>query len=165
MVQEPALKALLQAQAVEQEGLQFYRQVAERLQDDKAGLTLIMLARDEQDHLRMVQAQLQALRDGKGWLSFPEVTAVEPIDWDKPLFPKEREALEAIPAESSDLDALRYGLGIESRSWELYFRAAQATSDPRGQAMYQYLAHAERQHFIILMMRFEGVAGPSGWTY
>ena len=161
MLSEAEVKALSQALAIEEEGLSFYHQAADRVADATTRATFSDLARDEEDHRRMVQAQYQALAQGRGWLPVPR--AVEPADLDKPLFPKGREGLEkAIRRDTAELEALWFGLDIENRSFEPYTRLAR--ENPAGRQMYDYLAQAERTHFNILMMRYEAALGRSpGW--
>ena len=165
MEDEPTLRALRQAQALELEGIRFYDTAAHEAQDAQVRQTFRDLASDERDHLRLIQAQLQALKEGTGWRTFPETAAIKPLNGDKALFVRGWEALQqAAPPGATPLEALRFGLEIENRSFELYWRAAQETSAPEGRAMFQSLAQAERDHFDILMMRYESLAGPAGWT-
>lgn len=161
--ERPELRSLLQAWALEEEGINFYRGAAERTGDPSGQQMFLALARDEEDHLRMLERQWQALSGGEGWLPLSGVK-VEPIDWEKPLFPGGREGLErAIRRDTAEKDALWFGLDIEIRSYQLYTQAAKDTVDPRGREMYQFLAQAERRHFDTLMLRYEAIAGPSGW--
>ncbi len=102
-------------------------------------------------------------REGK-WIGSPEIKPVS-ISLDKPLFPKGREALEkAITTKSSDWDALLFGLDIETRSYDLYRKAASETNDPLGKQMFEFLAGEERGHFDILMMRYDSLFGPIAWS-
>lgn len=158
-----ALTALRQAMQIEAEGHQFYVKAAEATEDEKVQQTFRALAKDEENHLRMVRRQYDSLTSAKEWVTFPEAKG-KPIDLDKPLFPKGREALEkAVAAKSGDLDALLFGLDIESRSHELYRKAALETPSAQGKAMYEFLVGEEQSHFDILMMRYEYIAGPIGW--
>lgn len=157
------LQALAQARAIEAAGISFYRAAADRTQDPSGREMFLALARDEEDHLRLVESQWQALASGQGWLALLDIK-VEPINREKPLFPGGREGLErAIRRDTPEQEALWFGLDIEIRSYQFYTRAAGETSDPRGQQMFYYLSQAEQKHFAILMLRYEGVAGPSGW--
>ena len=87
------------------------------------------------------------------------------VDWNKPLFPA-RETLEkAISPKSADMDAVLFGLGIESKSWELYRQAAQETGDPLGKDMFEFLAGQEKSHFETLMMRYDFLSQqPIAWN-
>src|SRR3990172_2577297 len=155
----PALTALRQAMQLEAEGYQFYTKAAQTAKDEKVKETFGILARDEDNHLNMVRRQYDSLTSAMKWVSFPEAKA-RPIDLSKPLFPKGKEALEkAAATKSGDLDALLFGLDIESKSYDLYRKAALETASAQGKTMYQFLAGEEQRHFEILMMRYEYLAG------
>jgi rubrerythrin len=158
-------KAILnRAMQVEQEGYEFYRKAAQATQDEKGQETFRMLASDEQNHLRLIKRQHDALTSENKWVSSPEIKPVQ-IDLGKPLFPKGSEAMEkAIKTKSRDSDALLFGLDIESKSFDMYRRAALDTADALGKAMFEFLAGEEKGHFDILMMRYEYLAGPMGWS-
>jgi rubrerythrin len=159
-----ALQALRQAIRLEQDGYDFYTEAAERTTDPRGKEMFVSLADDEKLHLRIVQDQYEALKGGKGWVSFSETMAFGFIDLDKPLFPPEKEALEkAIGPEASDTDALLFALQIENESYELYRKSAAETTDPAGKAMYQLLASQERTHFDILMLNYEHLVSTGSW--
>ena len=87
------------------------------------------------------------------------------VDLDEPLFPRGREALKKVVADKpSDLDALLFGLEVENKSYDLYRMAASGTNDPLGKEMFEFSAEQERGHFNSLMMRYEYLAGPTGWS-
>ncbi|MGA9349414.1 MAG: ferritin family protein [Anaerolineae bacterium] len=165
MQEDPvALQALRQAIRLEQDGYKFYIKAAERTVDLRGQEMFLSLADDEELHLRIVQDQYEALKGGRGWVSFSEVLELKPVDLDKPLFPPEREGLEkAIDPKASDTDALLFGLQIENESYELYRKAASETADPVGKAMYQRLASQERTHFDILMLNYEHLVSAGSW--
>ncbi|MFB0545442.1 MAG: ferritin family protein [Anaerolineae bacterium] len=155
-----ALSALTQAIRLEKEGREFYLKAAEWTSDPKGQEMFRSLAEDEELHLKIVQRQYDALADEGKWVRLPEVEKVEPIDLDKPLFPKGREALkEAIPEEASQDDALLFALGLENNSFELYRKAVQETEEPVGKEMYLFLANTERHHFDVLMANYEALYG------
>ena len=161
---DTALAILKRAMQVEQEGCEFYLKVAQTTQDEKGQETFRALASDEQNHLRLIKRQYDALTSENKWVSSPEIKPVQ-IDLGKPLFPEDSEALEkVIKTKSRDSDALLFGLDIESKSFDMYRRAAVETADALGKAMFEFLAGEEKSHFDILMMRYEYLSGPTGWS-
>jgi rubrerythrin len=158
-----ALEIVKQSMAIEQQGREFYLKAAQTTQDEKGQETFRELADDEMEHFTLLQRQYDALKELKKWIDLPEVKKTQ-IDLDKPLFPKGKEVLEkAITAKSSDLDAVLFGLDIEIKSYDLYRQAALKISDALGKAMFEFLMGEEKNHFDILMMRYEYLAGPVGW--
>ncbi len=161
---DTALTILKRAMQVEQEGREFYLKAAQTTQDEKGQETFRALASDEENHLRLIKRQHDALTSESMWISSPEVKPVR-IDLDKPLFPEGKEALDrAVKAKSSDSDALLFGLDIETRSYDFYRKAASETVNQLGKAMFEFLAGEEKHHFDIVMMRYEYLAGSSGWS-
>jgi rubrerythrin len=158
-----ALEILRQAMQFEQEGREFYLKAAQTTENKKGQEMFHRLASDEKNHFDLLKRQYNALKQDGRWIQFPQAKKT-PIDLDKPLFPKGKEALEkAVTAKSSDLDALLFGLDIENRSYDFYRQAAMKTTDALGKAVFEFLAGEERSHFDILMMRYEYLAGPAGW--
>lgn len=161
---EAALSILKRAMQIEQEGHEFYRKAAQTTRDEKGQETFSILANDEQNHLRLIQEQYDALTNENRWVSSSEIKPT-PIELTDSLFPGGREALEKmVTTRSGDLDALLFGLEIEDKSYDLYRTAAASTTDPLGKDVFAFLAGQEREHFNILMMRYEYLAGPIGWS-
>lgn len=77
------LQVLQQAMKIEQDGRQFYLAAAERTQSP-AGQTLFrQLAKDEEEHYRLLKGQFDALSEGQPWVDYPQaakrVAALQPI--------------------------------------------------------------------------------------
>ncbi len=87
-----ALAILKQAMQIEQEGYEFYQKAERTTQDEKGRETYSALADDEQNHLRLIRRQYEALTSEARWVSLPEIKPT-PMDLDKPLFPGSKEAL------------------------------------------------------------------------
>ena len=154
-----ALEILKQAMQIEQEGHEFYLKTAQSTQDEGGKNTFRTLANDEKNHLSLAARQYNSLKEDQVWIELPKAKT-ESIDADKPLFPRDRAA---IPVSSDAADALLFGLDIETKSYELYSKAASKTSNPRGKAMYEFLAMEEIRHFDLLMMRYDQLSGAPGW--
>lgn len=164
MVDNKALEALQQATRLETEGQQFYLKAADQTKDARGKDMFRSLAKDEATHLRLVQDQYQSLKQTGEWAAEPKLK-VKPVDLDKPLFPKGKQAVEkVVKSDFTEVDALLFALDIESQSYNLYRKAAQETASDRGKEVYTFLAGEEQAHFDILMMRYEFVAGPQAWT-
>jgi len=161
---DTALAILKRAMQIEQEGREFYMKAAQITRDEKGQETFCALASDEENHLRLIHRQHDALTSESMWISSPEVKPVQ-IDLDKPLFPEGKEALDkTVTAKSSDSDALLFGLDIEAKSFDMYHRAAVETADALGKAMFEFMAGEEKGHFDILMMRSEYLVRSMGWS-
>ncbi|MEE9202631.1 MAG: ferritin family protein [Dehalococcoidia bacterium] len=159
-----ALSVLREAMRLETEGRQFYRRAAEAIQDETLRQTFADLAGDEETHLKVVQQQYQALSEGGPWQDTPGIPRSR-SDWDRPLFPRGREAVrQALASTDTPQEALLFGLSIETLSFDLYHRAATEEEAAQAQAVFQFLSGEERHHWDLLMMRYEALTGPTGWT-
>ena len=61
-------------------------------------------------------------------------------------------------------EKLGYRFTSETKGFDMYRRAAIETADTFGKAMFEFLAGEEKSHFDILMMRYEYLFGPTGWS-
>ncbi|MBI4333404.1 MAG: ferritin family protein [Chloroflexi bacterium] len=160
-----ALAALRHAIRLEVEGRDFYTHAAHTTEDEKGVQTFLLLAKDEGNHLELLQKQYDSLKDTGTWTDFSQLPR-QRIDLDRPIFPRGMEEIEkTVEKHTTELDALLFGLNVETRSYDLYRQAARETPAPQARAMYEFLAAQEQDHFNILMMRYEGMAGPVGWRY
>ncbi len=161
---ETALTILDQAMAIEREGQAFYLKAA-RIARDQAGQDMFRtLAGEEQVHYDVLRREHAALSSRGSWV--PAEVAEAPANLAKQLFPKGVRGLEAaVHPETSERDALLFGLGIESRSFALYRRSGEETDDPIARQTFESLAGQEQNHFDTLMMRFESLFGSVTWQY
>lgn len=154
-----ALEVLTKALRLEQDGHKAYSQAAARARDPETAETFRTLAEDEKNHMDYIQRQVDALHAGESWVPVPELAGVDPVDKEAPVFPAGKKALEDLPADASDEDALLFGLNAEVKSHELYRDAAGQTDNPDARRMFEALAAVEQKHFDLLMMRYESLYG------
>jgi len=158
------LTVLKQALELEQRGHEFYTQAAERIMDPTGKEMLLSLAGDEVLHQKVIQRQIDALGEGKGWVLPEDIPGVD-ADLRSPLFPAGKVELDkAIRPDASDLDALLFALKIENDSFDLYAEQAQKATDPNARRLYEFLADAERTHFNLLMANYESLNSKAGWV-
>ena len=153
------LTILAQAMKLEEQGREFYLQAAQRSEDPETAAMFRTLASDEVHHYNYLQRQYNALSEGEGWVPIPELEGVEAIDVEAPIFPSGLAALEELPEDSTDEDALLFGLGVELKSFELYSQSAEEAASDAARRLFRWLAAAERQHFDTLMQRYESRFG------
>lgn len=163
---EPVLQALHQGIQTEIQGLTFYRKAAARTSDPKGQGVFRSLMRDEEMHLRLLQVQYGALVDEGRWLEMEQARELEPGRAVATLFPQEDEALAALlPAEGDDLQALQLALDFERRGYQMYRRQAEATADPAGRALYDFLAAQEQKHYDFIHRALEYLQTQGAWFY
>ena len=149
------IDVLAEALKLERDGQEFYTMMVGRVTDSAGKAMFQQLADDEVDHFNYITRQYEALQAGHGWAVIPEMDLVESIDAVSLVFPSGTRALNALPENASEEDALLFGLTIEDTSFKLYHTSAQQADDPEAKRLFLQLSGAERRHFDILMQRYE----------
>jgi rubrerythrin len=159
-----AIEALEGAKCLEEEGQALYRKAAERTTSDKGKAFFRFMIREEVMHERLIQRQIDILTGEGAWAKLPEVTAAT-CDLTEAIFPRGREGLEkAVPADTTDTEALIMAMEWETKSYDKYRRRAQEETVPLAREMYEFLASQERVHFDLLMTNYEALVNLGGWA-
>lgn len=162
---------LRRGMSLERDGYRFYTQVAERASGVRGREMFRDLARQEEQHLRLLLAEYYALDKGRGWLSYEEaMRASFPLDPANPDLPGQ-EPPEPLPvftparqvSLAGDIAALEFGLETERLSRELYARAAQESTDPLARQAYQFLTRQEEEHYRLLQNTHEYLTRHQTW--
>jgi rubrerythrin len=159
------IEVLRQALQLEKKGKTFYLDAAERSTDAETKEMYRLLAEDEVKHYQYVQRQYDDLEAGKGWTSIPEmdqVDALETASLDSHgdlIFPPGKEAIEVLPDDASEEDALIFALSVEDKSFTMYRDGSEQAEDTEAKQMFLQLAAAEHTHFNVLMQRYESRYG------
>ena len=151
--------ALTQALKLEQDGREFYTQMAQSVSDEETKALFAQLAKDEVDHYNYIQRQYQTLDEGGKWEPISEMETVTQLDAVSLVFPSGKMVLEALPPNPTEEDALLFGLVIEDKSFKLYYNSAQQAQEDAVKTWFLQLAAAEQHHFEILMQRYESRFG------
>jgi rubrerythrin len=153
------MDVLVQAMKLESDGRKFYETIAAHMTDPEAAAMFERLAADEVDHYNYIERQYLALEAGQGWSAIPEMATVAVIDAVSVVFPPEKQVLAELPSSPSEEDALLFALGVEDKSFKLYYNSAQIVQDPEAKQLFMQLAGAEQTHFNVLMQRYDSSYG------
>jgi rubrerythrin len=151
------IDVLAEALKLERDGQEFYTKMVGQVLDEAGKAMFQQLADDEVNHYNYIERQYKALQEGKGWSTIPEMALVDSIDAISLVFPSGEKAIQDLPAEPTEEDALLFGLGIEDKSFKLYHSSAERADDPEAKKLFLQLSGAERRHFEILMQRYESL--------
>ncbi len=149
---EAAVATLELAIQTERDGWRFYEEAARRTRDPDGQRLFASLADDERMHERILQKELERVREGQ---------PLEPIQMGQaaaPLFPYERLA-ENVREHTGELSALRMGYLIERDAVAFYSRAAENADDPILKDLFEQLVHWEREHQRVLEEAYRFLAG------
>ncbi|MBN2002134.1 MAG: ferritin family protein [Anaerolineae bacterium] len=149
------MNVLSQALKLESDGREFYLHMAEIVEDEDGKQMFQHLADDESHHYKYIERQYEALREGRGWAPISEMGAPEELDAVSLVFPPKTAVAQVLPKNPTEEDALVFALGVEDKSFQLYYNSAQIAKDPDARMLFSQLATAEHTHFNILMQRYE----------
>jgi len=167
---ERALGVVRRAIRNEIAGQSFYSDAAFRCIDPWAKETFAMLAREEDDHTRLLLAEYEALLSQGCWLD-PEAAWKRSagVDITRFIFPDEEPAEElfpphwpagqAIDRRANDLDALAFAIRLELAAIEMYGTSSQTTDDPAAQKAYGFLVDEETRHSRQFKAQWQRLAG------
>jgi rubrerythrin len=159
-----ALTALEKAMEVERKGKAFYEQAAQHVQDPMGKSVFETLARDEVEHLRLLQAEFEAIEQQQEWIELDEAKVCEPHGPLK-VFPEASTAPLVLPEAASDLDALQIAMKFEQDGYDSYIRAATETDDPKGKMVYEFLAEQENAHYVFLQKTYDYLVSEGAWYF
>ncbi|MGQ9586255.1 MAG: ferritin family protein [Anaerolineae bacterium] len=157
---QEAVRALQWAAATEWYGHRFYTAAARQTKADRGQEFFHSLARDESEHLHIILAELEALKAGRGWLTYEEAIKT-PVEFDitgpnpfpeaaegmEMLFPSVKEVGGVVDQVATDVAALGLALEFERRGYEMYTRQAELATDEKARQAYKILAKEENRHY------------------
>ena len=151
------LEAIQTAIEAERSARQFYLEAAEKAHNSQGKALLLELADFEAYHEKKLR-QLVASLNANAYIEYEgrELSAPQPESgtWDRG---------EASPQEMADILAL--AMDTEKKAQERYESLAEATSDPKGKAMFERLALEEATHHRILSDEFYSLSNKGLWVW
>ena len=159
-----ALTALERAMEVERQGKVFYEEAADHVQDPMGKAVFQTLARDEVEHLRLLQAEYEAVEKNQEWMELNEAKVCVPQTPLK-VYPGKREVALIIPPSASDLDALKMAMDFEQSGYNAYVKAGAETDDPRGKEIFGFLAKQENSHYAFLQKTYDYLTSEGAWYF
>ncbi len=166
---ENALTILRSAIHSEIAGQRFYLDASFTCIDPRAKEVFATLARDEEEHSRLLLLEYESLTSLGRWqdpvtvlssdvdvditrFSFPD----EPVTDE--LFPSDWQASQAVDRRSDDMDALAIGIHLEIKAIELYGDAAAMAQETAARQAYEFLVSEENRHLQQLKDQWERLA-------
>ena len=159
-----ALAALEKAMEVERQGKAFYEEAAGRMQDAAGKAVFQTLAKDEVEHIRLLQAEYDQIVNDSEWMELDEAKVCEP-QTPLRLFPDQRDAALVIPANATDMDALKLAMDFEERGYKAYKKAQKGTDDPNGEKVFAFLAKQENNHYVFLQNTYDYLTNEGAWYF
>jgi rubrerythrin len=165
-----ALAVIRQAIYNEIAGQRFYSDAAFYCIDPWAKEAFATLAREEEDHTRLLLIEYEALTAEGRWID-PETAMASDADVDitrftfpddpvtEQLFTAHGSASDVVDRRADDLTALALGIGMEKKAIALYGEQASVAVDAAAQQAYEFLVREETRHYHQLKHQWERLAG------
>ncbi|MFC2163124.1 ferritin family protein [Candidatus Altiarchaeota archaeon] len=144
---ENALDVLETAMQLEKDGLRFYHQVSENIEDKQVADVFQKLGRDEADHLEFLEMQYESLAKSESWMVFQELYREDETADDRPAHLLDNEKIHHLIHEGmTSAQAVKVGIKLEKDSVRFYELQSKSCGDPSGQQMYLKLMDFEKGH-------------------
>lgn len=162
MNENTTLAAILtQAMQLEREGHAFYLAAAEQTQAEAGRRMFLSLARDEMQHLQLLDGVYRSWLAKGAWPSSAEL-ALAPRQA-LPVFPPVGLVAASVPPRTGELEALRQGIAAEESSIALYRQGLETAALPQAQEFYEYLVQQEEGHRTILQGEYDHLTHTGFW--
>ena len=147
---------------MEIDGKAFYLKASQR-SSNRLGKDLFQqLANEEDVHRKKFEQIYEAIKRGQGW---PDVEP--PAEKGKRLKSLFSEATRALGIKvkvgESELEAIKIGLDMEKKSYDLYHSRSEEEALPVEKRFYEALAGEERGHYLALTDSLQYLSNPAGW--
>lgn len=134
-----ATEALTIARKLEREGIDFYNEFLEAVDDPKIKEVLLYLLDEEVEHLKLFETMLE--RENPEWLENDEESILDVVDDDVFALPKAQTFV-------NDVDrVIQLGIDIEKRSLAFYLEIAKHTTSEEGKRVLQKIIGEEKKHW------------------
>jgi rubrerythrin len=137
-----AIDAVKTAILTEMQGYELYKAAAERTTDPEARRMFHLLAKEEEQHNKMLHDQFRSLMQAKKWAPPPTLAHGEGFEdlvadeaWRKSL-----------RFGSMELSVVSLGASLEAKAISFYKKAMQSTTDPEGRDVFGWLVGWEEGH-------------------
>jgi rubrerythrin len=163
---QEALKALESAIQMEVEGHQFYVKAASGVSWPEGAKTLLDLAKDEMEHIRILRAEHASLVAGQEWLSVEKVAPRLASGEAKPLpvFEKDAAVIAGMVDDRADaLDVLEVAIKSEYKSHTFYAGQLKIAVSPEARAIFGWLVKEEKGHQATLTDYAQYIGAQGEW--
>ena len=152
-----ARDALEMAITNEQQGLHFYNHALEATRDTMTREVFTRLAAEEKEHLAVLQAEFDTLRQRHDWLD--DEPALLQFDYERleSIFPKGREHIRQMVRSASPTEALQAAMDAERRSYEFFRHYANQVDKPQGRTIFEQFADEEERHLTVIREAYDAL--------
>ncbi len=137
-----AIDAVKTALLTEMQGYELYRAAAERTADPDARRMFQLLAKEEEQHKKMLFDQFHSLMQEKKWAPPPTLAHGEGFE----DLVADEEWRKSLHFGTMELSVVSLGASLEAKAIAFYNKAMEDTTDPEGKKVFQWLVGWEHGH-------------------
>jgi len=140
------------AHNTELRGYYFYKAASEMMSDEKGRDVFSHLASEEIDHIRVIKALAESLKDGLGWMSYAEAVKKGSEDTKEglPIYQGKNELIERFDANQSDITAIDIAIENEEKAVVFYKSLLERATDELAKELLSELLQMEEAHLKLL---------------
>ena len=154
-------KAIKTAIKMEEDGIDFYQKAAKKTSHPFGKKMFSSFVGDEKRHLTVLKDVFADLKFSDFDRFFKEKKPREKI---KTVFEEiKNEIKERIAANPDEIEALKIGMDMESKSSEFYRGALEKTQDSRLKAFFRRLIEEEKEHYQLLQNTYSYIKDSGDW--
>jgi rubrerythrin len=163
---QEALAALEMAIQMEVEGEEFYTKAAGQVTWPEGNETLLDLARDEQEHIRILKEEHASLLAGNDWLKAEQVAPSLNTGKTLPVFEKDEAVIAGMVDDRADaLEVIDMAIKNEYKSHTFYAEQAARAANPEAKAIFNWLVKEEKTHQAILTDYAKYIGAHEQWLF
>ena len=146
---------------MEEDGVEFYQKAARETSHPFGKRMFLSFAEDEKRHLTVLKNILTDLKFSDFDQFFQEKTPRQKI---KTVFREvKNQVKERIAANADELEALKIGMDMESKSSEFYQAALEKTQDSHLKPFIRRLIEEEKEHYQLLQNTYSYLEDSGDW--
>jgi len=163
---QEALAALEMAIQMEIEGDAFYTKAANQVTWPEGKETLLDLAKDEQEHIRILKEEHAALLAGNDWLKADQVAPSLAKGKSLPVFEKNDAVIAGMVDDRADaLEVIDVAIQNEYKSHTFYAEQAAKAVNPEAKSVFTWLVKEEKAHQAILTDYAKYIGAHEQWLF
>ncbi|MBE0478862.1 ferritin family protein [Candidatus Aerophobetes bacterium] len=152
--------AIKTAIKMENDGIKFYREAADKLSHPLGKKMFLSLSTDEERHLSVLKELLFDLKFSK----FEKYFGKLPTEKIKTVFDEMKDQLkDRIATNSDEKEVLKVGMQAEDKSVNFYQNFLQKVTDKNMKALFERLVEEEREHYKILQNTYSFLEDSGEW--
>jgi rubrerythrin len=159
------IEELVAAHNTEVTGYFYYKAAADIVEDEKGKNIFTHLAKEELDHIRVVSAIADSIKDDMGWISYEDAVRKGASSGGEglPIFSGKNELIERLEKDQTGLNAVKIGIEIEDEAVDFYSGLLKKAGSPEEKVVLTELLEMEKAHLKILRWESEALVSTGFW--